>query len=674
MKKSQTPVLSNHPILTDSLVEHIAGLPEDEQRSYLFLTNHDQFSGRWYVDSLHQGFMLDFEDLIGRYRTVSPAKLAEFIEFAADLEYKVLFAEDPALILKTFEHLNDPPPFKLNSDMSEFLRSKGMEREAEVVDQTGFLPFQLQGFNYLRATERAGMAVWSTGTGKTALETGLIKQHLEIEDYDLAFVVCKRNNKVDTQRKMLKMGGVDYSTILDGTPTKRDLLYGAIDEQIEAGSPQVLIFNYEKFVWDEDYLISLIEGRNLVIFWDEMPTKLSNRGTRLYQTAKRVIYKTEGFGIKWEERRPDNLRQYVLTATPIENSPLGLLNQIRMVDPTIWPLIKPWEKMYVAKRNYFSKLPEVFKNLDRMGLDIEHIVHQVDKKDPDIAKMFPAVREETIYVDWSPQDRALYDQLVDIAKELNKQAKTDPSVKPLNPLQLIGVFQMICDAPSMVQRSAENRDEFEAILEATIDEDERLELEQYVSGSVAAQMLLEKRSTPITDDHCQKLVALRDLIYKHSDCKIVIFSRLSDYIQPILEQRFKDWNVTYRTYRGTDKQRQTAKDEFRCNPDIQILLSSDIGSDSIDLPEARVTIDIDLPLTNARKIQRRNRVHRINSIFDWVIHYSLQMPNSIEDRIAEILSVKAGYHEGVFKAELGDQAISTRMTEADLWYAITGEY
>src|SRR4051812_26055179 len=209
--------LTKHRVLDDELFAHIDSLSPKEQADWLFLTPHSDFEGRWYVDSLSQGFYIDFEEVIGKYRTVSPATLGAFLDHASTLEYQVVFVEDPAAILDDYAHLNDPPAFSLNSDMADFLEEQEEHEAAECVRKTGMLPFQLQGFNYLRNPElRGGLAIWSTGVGKTALEAALIKQHLEIEDYDTALCVVKSNNKYDTLRKLKQLGNID-SLVLDGT-------------------------------------------------------------------------------------------------------------------------------------------------------------------------------------------------------------------------------------------------------------------------------------------------------------------------------------------------------------------------------------------------------------------------------------------------------------------------
>jgi hypothetical protein len=122
---SETKTSRELRVLDDELFEHIDGLPPQDQRDYLFLSQHPQFAGRWKVDSLDPSFFLDFEEQIGQYRTVSPATLDAFLERASDLLYIVVFEDDPFAILSAWDHLNDRPPFKLNSEHGRLSSREG---------------------------------------------------------------------------------------------------------------------------------------------------------------------------------------------------------------------------------------------------------------------------------------------------------------------------------------------------------------------------------------------------------------------------------------------------------------------------------------------------------------------------------------------------------------------
>ncbi len=91
-----------------------------------------------------------------------------------------------------------------------------------------------------------------------------------------------------------------------------------------------------------------------------------------------------------------------------------------------------------------------------MALSQAHVTHVVNKADPDIAKFFPRAIAEPIVIDWHPKDRRIYDVLTGKVKEL---IETD--FEEANVLSLIGVMQMMCDAPSMIDASAANRESYE---------------------------------------------------------------------------------------------------------------------------------------------------------------------------------------------------------------------
>lgn len=643
--------MKNYEVLTEDLVNEIEELGPDERSAWLFLSEHEKYEGRWYVEGLDPSFFFDFEDIIGGYRTVSPAKLDEFMTRAKELDYRVMFADPPETLLDAWAHLNDPPPFEINSSLPGTIN--------------GMLPYQVHGYNYLKGDNlKGGFTLWSTGTGKSVFEISMIKHHMEVQDdADLCLVIVKPNNKVDTQKKFAAIGDIE-SVILDGTPKKREEVYDTVELALDAGLKTVVITNYEKFREDEERMAKLVKGRRVLIFWDEMPTKLRNRSTKLYQSVVHVLY--GGPSPKWDKKTPKWLRQYMLTATPIENSPVDVFNCVRILDPTIFPKIKEWEKQFVATKNYFTREPETFHNLDKMGLELEFMTHQVDKEDPDIAKMFPEPIKNVKYIDWDAKSRKVYDKLQDIAAKLKEEEEEEISI-----LALISVLQMLCDAPEMVATSAANREKFEEYL-AELEEGEEFSYGAAV-GSQAATMLVEAMPDALINEGHPKIEMLREiLLEEHPDEKALIFSTWSGYIFPLLGEILDSWGVTYEVYSGTDKQRQEAKDRFRNDPDIRVLLLSDAGSDSIDLPEASVVIHYNSAWKWATETQRENRANRVNSLHKFVNYYVLVMANSVEDRKRELIGQKHGYHKAVFQGAINEEAQSARMTAEDLNYILTG--
>jgi hypothetical protein len=194
------------------------------------------------------------------------------------------------------------------------------------------------------------------------------------------------------------------------------------------------------------------------------------------------------------------------------------------------------------------------------------MTHQVDKSDPDIACMFPRVVEEPIYIDWHPSDRKAYNELQRIAEATAERAANDPEERGLTAIQMIGVLQMICDAPAMVQKSADARVEFERLLMESIEADEDTD-GIVVSGAEAALLLVENLPQPLTNINCQKLKKLKEiLIDKHSGSKAIVFTTWGGYGLPELEAAFEEWGVTYATFKVQTSKGKRRKQSFGMTP------------------------------------------------------------------------------------------------------------
>jgi superfamily II DNA or RNA helicase len=132
--------------------------------------------------------------------------------------------------------------------------------------------------------------------------------------------------------------------------------------------------------------------------------------------------------------------------------------------------------------------------------------------------------------------------------------------------------------------------------------------------------------------------------------------------------------VSYVTYTGTDKQKQTALDTFREDPSIRVFLSGDSGADSIDIPQAPVGINYNPPWKATTEHQREGRRDRVNSTFKTIYTYSLTMADSVEDRKREIIATKQGYHDAIFEGRAIESALSARLTQNDLYYMLLGDH
>lgn len=635
--------------------DELQGLLQDkeERKRWLFLEESETFKGHWQVESFDASFFFDLKDLVGPYKVIAPAKLDEFMEAAEAFQYKVAFFDDPANLMDHYENLNEPPEIKLNSTLPNTVN--------------GLLPFQVRGYNYLKNLH-GGVALWSTGTGKTVLSAALTKYHKEQGNFDICIHVAKAHNLTNVQRSLKRLADLD-SIVIDGEKSRRVKLYEEVAKD-HVRNTHITILNYEKFRFDQEHLAKLLEGQKAMIIWDEMPTKLKTRGTKLYHSVCESLYDTKPPAVNASKKKPSELRQYMLSATPIENGPEDFFNCVRILDPTVYGTVADFHNNFVASYSYFDQhKPDTWHNLDKMGMMASHITHEADKnKDPEIKAQFPDTIKEPYYIDWDKKDRRIYDLLTKKAKLLE--------LEDANVLALIGVMQMVCDAPSMITNSAALREAYDGAIEEWIESGGEAPADSLMkkSGSEVAKLLFEAiGSDNLTDERHTKLATLRELLTEtHPNEKVLVYSAFNEGLMPILESKFREWNVSYARYAGTPKQKQAAQDNFMVNPDIQVFLSSDMGSDSLSLEQANIVIHYDLPWKWSTYTQRENRVHRVVSEHDTVQFYTLMMADSIEDRKIEIIQKKQGYHNQIFDGAISDIAASAKMDRSDLEYILTG--
>ncbi|WP_028058408.1 helicase-related protein [Candidatus Solirubrobacter pratensis] len=655
----------SYALLDDALIDEIASSSPADRESWLILEAHERYLGHWEVNSLGDFFRFDLRDIIGPHRVVSPANLEEFLRAAEEHGYRVAFGEDPEAVLAPFTRLAEAAPVTLTSTLPGTVN--------------GLLPFQARGVNFLRDLPRGGVAQWSTGTGKSVAQSALLKYHLERGSFDVCLSLARAHNKINTQRTYYALAGIE-SVILDGTPKQRDKTYLDINRQLVSGNPVVVVTNYEKFrddfCWFErsknkEWLarfhtdFSFLFERNLLCLWDEMPMKLKTRTTKLYKAVQACLY--DAAYPRWDKRRAESLRQYMFSATPIENDPEDWFNCVRLIDPDCYGTVKDFRERYVKRYSFFdNSKPEEWHNLDDMELRAAHIVHQVDKeRDPEIRAQFPTKVEEVKVLDWHEPHRKVYDRLLRLSKEYAEGSEDDEGQK-LNILGVIGVLQMLCNAPSAIGRSAALREVF---LGAVEDGDEAAKAQ----GSEVARRLVEDLGTIPTDEGHTKFEQLRnDITVRFKRQKVIVFTAGNETIIPIIEQHFQEWGVSYVRYDGSRTQMQEAEDSFKGDPDVQVFLSSDKGSDSISLECAVATINYDGPWKWSTRKQRINRNDRVTTQHEtlWVIDYV--MANSVEDRKRAVVAKKQGYHQAVFEGVIANQSLSAGMSGADLRYILSG--
>ena len=89
---------------------------------------------------------------------------------------------------------------------------------------------------------------------------------------------------------------------------------------------------------------------------------------------------------------------------------------------------------------------------------------------------------------------------------------------------------------------------------------------------------------------------------------------------------------------------------FREDPDVRLLLSSEVGSEGLDFQFCHIVINYDLPWNPMRIEQRIGRVDRLGQESDRILIFNFTLTDTIEDRVLGRLYRRIG----VFERTLGD--------------------
>lgn len=146
----------------------------------------------------------------------------------------------------------------------------------------------------------------------------------------------------------------------------------------------------------------------------------------------------------------------------------------------------------------------------------------------------------------------------------------------------------------------------------------------------------------------QLLSVIKD-VESHNGGKVIVFAT---YIPTIkyLQIRLKKHGYENVAIYGGIKNRKEVIDEFHYNPNIKILVSSEVGSEGLDMQFCNTLINYDLPWNPMVVEQRIGRVDRFGQEAEVVNIYNILVDGSIQNRIFGRLFDRIG----LFRGTVGD--------------------
>lgn len=391
-----------------------------------------------------------------------------------------------------------------------------------------------------------------------------------------------------------------------------------------------------------------------------------------------------------------NIPKLLLTATPIQNNIGDLYGLISFIDPKIFVDEKIFN-VYVAS-NEFGPIKEAIKS----------VVQRTLRRDVGKYLQFKKRTSRTFDFHLSKEEKILYD-LVD--KYLKRDISYGfPNANNSNLLllvvrkmlassskALIETFEVINDRLYKLQQGTksinaqqgfnnflnylDDEDEDESVLETKEDEALVVRRAAIEEEMRAVQGIIDLAMKIQVNAKMEKLLEAVEYAFEyqrenHLPEKAVIFTeskRTQRYIrQTLLDWGFKDdeivifngdmtddksrkiyynWKALNRSKKNYGQQiefRHAMVDYFQKKG--KIFISTDTGSEGLNLQFCNIIINYDLPWNPMKIEQRIGRCHRYGQLHDVLAINFLNTENEADKRVYEILSKKFELFEGIFGA------------------------
>lgn len=299
--------------------------------------------------------------------------------------------------------------------------------------------------------------------------------------------------------------------------------------------------------------------RRPMIIFDEAD-RLSNRSAANYRAYDHVLRTF---------RRVFKIPVIMLTATPIRRDWENSFNQLRLLRPASMPLVKEFEAYFVRGRDVYGRAQYRDARMGEFAALCSDMVLAKSKSDPDVIDQFPAMTEESLWVDLEGPQRQLYDLV----------AALDA------PGQMTALRQICAHPAALVHSATEGVSQLARALVSEYGED-------YLRSIPSAKT--------------EALVGYVEPIVKAQQDKAVVFSFFGPSVLPLLRMALEARGIPCWSF-----SEDGGLEGFKAATGGCVLLTSDAGARGINLPEASYLVEYDIASTYGLRTQRLNRISRI---------------------------------------------------------------
>jgi len=378
------------------------------------------------------------------------------------------------------------------------------------------------------------------------------------------------------------------------------LVFGGRGARLKAYSaaPFFTIVNYEQMLAEALEVNARLQPDIVVL--DEAQ-RIKNWSTRTTQAVKRL----------------QSRYAFVLTGTPIENRIDELYSLMDFLDPS---LLGP---LFRFNREYYELddrgRPRAYRNLDKLNERIRP--YMLRRRKAEVETELPERSDRNYFVPLSGEQQQEYDAHDGVVARLASIAARRPLTQQEQDklLRHLNMMRMVCDTNFILnpeERTCPKLGELEKILE-------------------------ECRDNP--------------------DVKVIVFSEWERMLE-LVRGLCGSLQLGFAWHTGTvpQKRRRAEINAFKSDPNCRVFLSTDSGASGLNLQNASVVINCDLPWNPAKLEQRIARAWRKHQTRAVTV-VNLVSEKTIEHRMLDTLANKQALADGVLdrKGNLAEIKLQT---------------
>lgn len=551
--------------------------------------------------------------------------------------------------------------------------------------RTQFKAYQFKPLlKFFASPEKRILIADEVGLGKT-IEAGHILLELKArKEFRNAVIVCPKSLREKWRTEMQQRFGLDFT--IYGGEDNEGIKYPSMADLFAAyksGRDVHAIINYERIRYREqshgkDEVVehranSLIEFiiqekvQNSVVICDESH-RLRNMSTLSYHGAEKLLESSDAV--------------IFLTATPVMISEDNLYNQMHLLCPEKYSDVQIFSNRMSLSRPFVYALNELCAGSELMG--IWHRLHErtVERIIKTETKFGPIAHREKLTVDECFSDDPIYQRIKSLFCSGSTAVKTRAELQ----MHLMSMSAIQNEFTRTTKRSVRNElskvnERFPYTVKITLTPDEQkmfdkvindydeqtggsnlgtVQIKRMVSSSVYGYCNshddLENGIDVFEDKPDSKIEALTKKILRPSDSnqmrvikKVVVFAVFVDTLK-YLKIRLEKQGVKCALLDGSIEDRQSVIDRFKADDDVQVLLSSEVGSEGLDMQFCDTIVNYDLPWNPMVVEQRIGRIDRIGQTAESIFIYNFVVKGSITEDIYERLA----HRIEIFKGTIGD--------------------